>query len=98
MINWLRQRLLNFLHPDLVGSSGNAIKPSKLSTVSESGDVDIEGLSFVVMPAQGGTIVQIRSYDRKTDRSNRSTHIIPEGEDIAYRVGQITSMELLRHH
>jgi hypothetical protein len=48
------------------------------------------------MPAQGGTIVQIRHYDRKTDRNNNITHIIPDGEDIAERIGQIVSMELLR--
>ena len=48
------------------------------------------------MPAQGGTIVQIRHYDRKTDRHNNITHIIPDGEDISERIGQIVSMELLR--
>jgi len=58
--------------------------------------VDVEGLSFNVMPAQGGTVVQIRSYDRKTDRNNNITHVIPDGEDVAERLGQIVSMELLR--
>lgn len=58
--------------------------------------VDVEGLSFNVMPATGGTIVQIRHYDRKTDRNNNITHVIPDGEDIAERIGQIVSMELLR--
>ena len=48
------------------------------------------------MPATGGTIVQIRSYDRKTDRSNFITHVIPDGENIAERVGQIVSLEILR--
>jgi len=58
--------------------------------------VDVEGLSFNVMPAQGGTVVQIRCYDRKTDRNNHITHVIPDGENIAERIGQIVSMELLR--
>jgi len=58
--------------------------------------VDVEGLSFNVMPAQGGTVVQIRSYDRRSDRNNTITHVIPDGEDIATRLGQIVSMELLR--
>ena len=58
--------------------------------------VDVEGLSFNVMPAQGGTVVQIRQYDRKTDRNNNITHVIPDGEDIATRIGYIVSMELLR--
>jgi hypothetical protein len=58
--------------------------------------VDVEGLSFNVMPAQGGTVVQIRQYDRRTDRNNNITHVIPDGEDISERIGQIVSMELLR--
>jgi hypothetical protein len=58
--------------------------------------VDVEGLSFNVMSAQGGTVVQIRHYDRKTDRNNNITHVIPDGEDIAERIGQIVSLELLR--
>jgi hypothetical protein len=58
--------------------------------------VDVDGLSFNVMPATGGTVVQIRHYDRKTDRNNHVTHVIPDGEDIAERIGQIVSLELLR--
>jgi len=58
--------------------------------------IDVEGLSFNVMSAQGGTVVQIRSYDRKTDRNNNITYVIPDGEDVAERLGQIVSMELLR--
>lgn len=56
--------------------------------------IDVEGLAFNVMPAQGGVIVQLRSYDRKTDRNNNSTHIIPEGADVAEHVGKIVAMEL----
>jgi hypothetical protein len=48
------------------------------------------------MSANGGVIVQLRQYDRKTDRSNLSTHIITDGEDVADRIGQIVSLEMLR--
>lgn len=58
--------------------------------------VDVDGLSFNVMSAQGGTVVQIRSYDRRTDRNNNTTHVIPDGEDISTAIGHIVSMELLR--
>ena len=59
-------------------------------------DVDVDGLNFNVMSAQGGTIVQVRHYDRKTDRNNTITHVIPDGEEISERIGQIVSMEILR--
>jgi hypothetical protein len=69
------------------------ISPSR---VRESGDVDIEGLRFTVMPARGGTIIQMRTYDRRKDESNNTTYIIPDGEDIATEVGRIVSMEMLK--
>jgi hypothetical protein len=58
--------------------------------------VEVEGLTFNVMPAQGGTVVQIRSYNRKADQDNLFTHVIPEGEDITTAIGHIVSMELLK--
>ena len=63
-------------------------------TLIESHHINVDGLNFTVMPAQGGTIVQLRSYDRKNDRHDNSTHIIPEGQDIAETIGKIVAMEL----
>jgi len=60
------------------------------------GSVDIEGLTFNIMSAQGGTIVQIRTYDHKADQTRTITHVIPEGDDVATAIGHIVSMELLR--
>lgn len=57
---------------------------------------DVEGMRFTVMPARGGTIVQMSTYDRKTDRNDTVTHVIPEGEDVAAKVGEIVNMELWR--
>ena len=59
-----------------------------------SPSVDVEGLSFSVMPAQGGIIVQLRKYDDKTSRNTYSTHIIAEGQDIAEHIGKIVAIEL----
>lgn len=64
--------------------------------IASSDTVDVEGLRFVVMPAHGGTIVQVRHYDRKSDRSEMMTHIITDGEDVATRIGHIVSLELMR--
>jgi len=64
--------------------------------VVEESPIDMEGLKFRVMPAQGGTVVQINHYDRKADRNTTITHVIPDGENVAERIGQIVSMELLR--
>jgi len=76
----------------------NEVVPGiKGATVREGHEADIEGMRFTVMSAEGGTIVQMRIYDRRKDESHNKTYVIPETEqDIAYRVGQIVAMELIR--
>lgn len=67
------------------------------NTVRESHDADIEGMRFTVMPAEGGTIVQMRTYDRRKDESKNTTYIIPDTEhDVAHRIGQIVALELIK--
>jgi len=89
-MKWLKKIVVKWVRDDWYNS-----QPVQDVTVGAR-SVDVEGLSFNVMPAQGGTVVQIRHYDRKTDRNNHITHVIPDGEDISERIGQIVSMELLR--
>ena len=89
-MKWLKRIIIKWVREDWYNSQPVV----DVSVGARS--VDVEGLSFNVMPAQGGTVVQIRQYDRKTDRNNHITHVIPDGEDISERIGQIVSMELLR--
>ena len=89
-MRWLKRIVVSWVKDDWYNS-----QPVQDVAVSAR-SIDVEGLSFSVMSATGGTVVQIRSYDRKTDRNNTITHVIPDGENIAERLGQIVSMELLR--
>jgi hypothetical protein len=93
MINWLRTRLHNFIFPQDISITEGS---SKLTVRANDGP-DIEGMRFTVMPAEGGTIIQMRVYDRRKDESNNKTYVIPDSEqDVAHRVGQIVAMELIR--
>jgi hypothetical protein len=65
--------------------------------IESDNQVEVDGIQFKVMAANGGVIVQTRTFNPKIDRNIYNTHIIPDGEDIAERVGQIVSLELLRH-
>jgi len=90
MVNWLRNSLQNFIFPQ-------DRKEISIASVRSSEAPDIEGMRFTVMPAEGGTIVQMRIYDRRKDDCNTKTYVIPDTEqDIAHRVGQIVAMELIR--
>jgi hypothetical protein len=66
------------------------------SRVMRDNSVNVEGLSFKVMACHGGVVVQMTNYDHKTDRHTSHTHLIPDGEPVAERIGQIVSMEILR--
>lgn len=88
-MKWLRRKIRRWLDDSIEIACEPAI-------VRESSRVDIEGISFNVMRASGGVIVQTRQYDRKTDRNLYSTHIVTDDEPLADRIGQIVAMELLR--
>ena len=90
-MNWLKLKLRRW-----VNSAQDTYAVAEPVVARGANSIEVEGLGFSVMPARGGTVVQIREYDRKTDRNNYVTHVIPDGEDIAERIGQIVSLELLR--
>lgn len=96
-MNWFKKLVVKWIREDWENAS-NISKASAIGgTVRESDSVDIEGVRFTMMAAHGGAILQTRTYNNKTDRHLYNTYLIPDGEDVAERVGQIVAMELLRH-
>jgi hypothetical protein len=94
-MSWLRAKVKNWLNGYGNKLAGMTPAPS-MNIIDESTAVDIEGLRFSVMVANGGVIVQMRTYDHRKDRNLHSTYIIPDGEPVAERIGQIVSMEILK--
>jgi hypothetical protein len=92
-MKWLKRKLVSWLREDWYNSQP-VVDSSPIAVGSRA--VEIDGLSFNIMSATGGTVVQVRYYERKIDRTGYHTHVIPDGENIAERIGQIVSMELLR--
>jgi hypothetical protein len=74
----------------------------RTSAIDDYDEVEDNGISmpdpleFKVQPAQGGTIVEVTSWDSKNEESMVKLHIIPDGENIADHVGKIVVMEMLR--
>jgi len=66
--------------------------------VSTSDEISLERpIRFSVAAAEGGMIVEVRTYDNKNDRSITKHHIIPdETEDKAAAIARIVSWEFLR--
>jgi hypothetical protein len=86
MLNWLGAGYMRIEQDDYaLVETGLAVSSSH---------VEIDGLNFNVMPAQGGVIVQLRKYNHQKDRNETSTHIIAEGQDVAEHIGKIVAIEL----
>jgi len=91
MLGWFSNKIMQWGRDYCNRKDSFAINPIRTRDTAE-----IDGIRFTVMPARGGTIVQLTSYDRAKDRNDTITHVIPDGEDVAATVGRIVSMELWR--
>jgi len=82
--------------PSNVVEVGYDLEPSRIN-------MD-RSIRFNVLVCQGGVVLEIRTPDSNSGLVKGSynkdpeirTHLIPEGEDVAERIGQIVSMEILR--
>jgi hypothetical protein len=90
MKNWLRNKLLNFLHPQ---DSYVCEKPMATARISSREQDDI---NFTVNVARGGLIVTVRNYDDKQDRHHYVNHIIHDDEDASKNIADIVSVELMK--
>ena len=52
-------------------------------------------INFSLSFAQGGKIITTSHYEPKTDRHNRTVHVIPDEDDFAERVKEIVFKECL---
>ena len=69
----------------------------KLSCVIDEHEINMsKSIKFSVLPARGGCVLEINSWDKKEREWEIVSHVIPEGQDVAHAVGQLVSMEMLR--
>ena len=88
----MRQGLRNFIFKDVLVTKNDDYD----NEIEDNGISMPDPLEFKVQPAQGGTIVEVTSWDSKNEESIVKLHIIPDGENIADHVGKIVVMEMLR--
>ena len=53
-------------------------------------------LNFRVFGAVGGSVVEFRRYDRKTDRSDTTTYIIHKEDDFGEKISKIANLEMIK--
>ena len=57
---------------------------------------DAPSIRFQLYHAHGGQIVEVKSYDEKTDTNNVSLHIITPDENLGEALGKIITYESLQ--
>jgi len=63
---------------------------------SDSGLELHDPITFRVQAVQGGTLIETRWYDPKSDNHERKLHIVTGEENLAEAIGKIVTMELLK--
>ena len=94
MINWIRQKLHNFIFPQ---DTIEAVRPSsKNSVISRGRSLDSRGMNFTIHMANGGYVLEYSTYNEKTDRHDNALHIINADQDLGQGIAHIITLEMLR--
>ena len=94
MINWLRNKLHNFIFPqdNLVTESK---QPRRGALISRGSQLDSRGMNFTIHMANGGYVLEYSSYNEKTDRHDNALHIINSDTDLGQGIAHVITLEML---
>lgn len=94
----LKQRFRNWLMTDndhYSDGPGLATNLAKSKDDSELNIHDSNCITFRVVPANGGRIVQVQYFDERQDRHYTKLHLVTPDEDLAQSLAQILHLETL---
>ena len=93
-MKWLKRKLRKWVN-EADYERGERSMP--VSSIDDTHRPDTDPvLTFRIYSAVNGQILEFRRYDRKTDRNNHSTYLIPKDESVGEYVNKCLSMELLK--
>ena len=93
----IRKQLNNIINWAQNYSSKNSITLVDNDVARSNSSIGAQGMNFTIYSANGGHVVEYRSYDTKSDERINNLHIINSDEDMGERIGQIVTLELLRN-
>jgi hypothetical protein len=82
-------------HPEDAKALGSWIGSNPVSVSGSSIRDNSDGMHLTVFNATGGKVIELRTYDPRTDRSNTSLYVITDKEDLGEELGQIITKETL---
>lgn len=88
-MNWFKEKLRNWLYSE-------EHDHSYVTIGQDDTDIDSErSINFKVIPASGGNIVRVSSYDSRNDINRVTLHIVTPDEDMAKSLSEILALERL---
>jgi hypothetical protein len=98
-MNWLKLKLRNWVmsaHDEDESKVSNKVSRRGIAISTDSETLSTEPLRLSVYRANGGTVVESRTYDRQKDRSQTQLHIVGHDQDLGESLSKIITMEALR--
>jgi CRISPR/Cas system CSM-associated protein Csm4 (group 5 of RAMP superfamily) len=65
-------------------------------SVSTNIDQPDKAIHFTVYNANGGRVVEIRRYDKRTDRNQQGLYVITSDKDFGHEIDKIITLEALK--
>jgi hypothetical protein len=97
MINWVRNKLHNFIFPQDKADFAETPRSNRKNTITRGSELNSRnGMSFTIHQANGGYILEYSSYDEKTDRNSHNLHIITSDQDLGQGIAHVITLEMLR--
>ena len=95
-MKWLKRKIRDWVRDaneeaDMVIGS-KLVASRDVESVADSDPI----LNFRVFSAVGGSVVEFRRYDRKTDRNDTTTYIITKDQDFGEKISKIANLEMLK--
>lgn len=98
-MKWLKRKLRRWLQDDsvLIGSleADNSMYSNRPVKVRDN-SLDSDGFNLKVFKANGGTIIETHSYNRRKDESSNGLYVITDDKDLGNEIGKIITMEGLK--
>ncbi len=98
MKDWLRNKLHNFIFPSegLASVKNSSSIKGRLSGHDGIDQDCHEPMRFTIYNANGGKILETRTYDKRNDRWISSLHVIENNENFGDSIGKIIFTEMLK--
>jgi len=89
-MNWLKRKIRNWLDNDDIQLEREVVTQRDRSAPAQN------GMNFCLYTAVGGHILESRTYNQKTDRTEGTLYMIHEDEDFAKQVAQAIVLEQMK--